>query len=98
MKTIYNSLPSIKDKAALKSLGRALLVLTSKFPKEMVSSLLVCSPTCTRYGAHSCQGSSPFPSPPHGHQPGEGSHDNSPGEPAGSLSPCGGKCSQSPQP
>ncbi|XP_031411335.1 maestro heat-like repeat-containing protein family member 7 isoform X2 [Meleagris gallopavo] len=48
MKTIYNSLPSIRDKAALKSLGRALLVLTSKFPKEMVSSLLVCSPTCTR--------------------------------------------------
>ncbi|XP_031411334.1 uncharacterized protein LOC109369868 isoform X1 [Meleagris gallopavo] len=80
MKTIYNSLPSIRDKAALKSLGRALLVLTSKFPKEMVSSLLVCSPTCTRYRAHSPWGSSPFPSPPHGCQPGEGSHADSPGD------------------
>ncbi|XP_048813508.1 uncharacterized protein LOC125698776 isoform X2 [Lagopus muta] len=48
MKTIYNSLPSIRDRAARKSLGRALLVLASKFPKQMVSSLLVCSPTCTR--------------------------------------------------
>ncbi|XP_040537652.1 maestro heat-like repeat-containing protein family member 6 isoform X8 [Gallus gallus] len=45
---IYNSLPSIKAQPALKSLGRALLVLVSKFPREMVTSLLVCSPTCTR--------------------------------------------------
>ncbi|XP_048813506.1 uncharacterized protein LOC125698775 [Lagopus muta] len=65
MKTIYNSLPSIRDRAARKSLGRALLVLASKFPKQMVSSLLVCSPTCTRYGAHGPQGSLPLPSPRH---------------------------------
>ncbi|XP_040502380.1 maestro heat-like repeat-containing protein family member 7 isoform X4 [Gallus gallus] len=45
---IYSSLPSIRAQPALKSLGRALLVLVSKFPREMVTSLLVCSPTCTR--------------------------------------------------
>ncbi|XP_021261293.1 maestro heat-like repeat-containing protein family member 6 isoform X2 [Numida meleagris] len=44
---IYRSLPSVKAEPALKSLGRALLVLASKHPREMVSSLLVCSPTCT---------------------------------------------------
>ena len=60
---IYSSLPSIKAQLALKSLGRALLVLVSKFPREMVTSLLVCSPTCTRYGACSPQGSSPPPTP-----------------------------------
>ncbi|POI21291.1 hypothetical protein CIB84_014961, partial [Bambusicola thoracicus] len=48
VKVIYNSLPSVKAQPALESLGRALLVLASKFPGEMVSSLLVCSPTCTR--------------------------------------------------
>ncbi|XP_021237642.1 maestro heat-like repeat-containing protein family member 7, partial [Numida meleagris] len=47
VKMIYRSLPSVKAEPALKSLGRALLVLASKHPREMVSSLLVCSPTCT---------------------------------------------------
>ncbi|XP_031411333.1 maestro heat-like repeat-containing protein family member 6 [Meleagris gallopavo] len=47
VKMIYNSLPSIKAEPALESLGRALLVLASKHPREMVSSLLGCSPTCT---------------------------------------------------
>ena len=63
MNVIYSSLPSIKAQPALKSLGRALFVLVSKFPREMVTSLLVCSPTCTRYGACSPQGSTPPPTP-----------------------------------
>ena len=61
VKVIYSSLPSITAQPALESLGRALLVLASKYPREMVSSLLGCSPTCTRYGARSPQGSSPLP-------------------------------------
>ena len=63
VKVIYSSLPSITAQPALESLGRALLVLASKYPREMVSSLLGCSPTCTRYGARSPQGSSPLPTP-----------------------------------
>lgn len=47
VKVIYSSLPSITAQPALESLGRALLVLASKYPREMVSSLLGCSPTCT---------------------------------------------------
>ncbi|XP_052535271.1 maestro heat-like repeat-containing protein family member 6 [Tympanuchus pallidicinctus] len=47
VKTIYGSLPSIEAEPALESLGRALLVLAGKHPREMVSSLLGCSPTCT---------------------------------------------------
>ncbi|POI21189.1 hypothetical protein CIB84_015063, partial [Bambusicola thoracicus] len=39
MKVIYSSLPSIKAQLALKSLGRALLVLASKFPGEMPEPL-----------------------------------------------------------
>lgn len=49
---IYRNLPSIKAVVALNSLDRALLVLLGKHPREVVSSLLQCSPTCTRYGAH----------------------------------------------
>ncbi|XP_021265315.1 maestro heat-like repeat-containing protein family member 7 [Numida meleagris] len=47
VKMIYSSLPSIKAELVLESLGRALLVLANKHPREMVSSLLGCSPTCT---------------------------------------------------
>ncbi|XP_065605768.1 maestro heat-like repeat-containing protein family member 7 [Cyrtonyx montezumae] len=47
VKMIYSSLPSIKAEPALESLGRALLVLASKHPREVVRSLLGCSPTCT---------------------------------------------------
>ncbi|POI23606.1 hypothetical protein CIB84_012647, partial [Bambusicola thoracicus] len=53
VKVIYSSLPSIKVQSALESLGRALLVLASKYPREMVSSLLGCSPTCTRSAVQS---------------------------------------------
>ncbi|OXB58145.1 hypothetical protein ASZ78_006917, partial [Callipepla squamata] len=49
VKMIYSSLPSIKAEPALESLGRALLVLASKHPREVVRSLLGCSPTCTRW-------------------------------------------------
>ncbi|KAF1537889.1 Maestro heat-like repeat-containing protein family member 7, partial [Eudyptula albosignata] len=45
---IYRNLPSIKAVVALNSLDRALLVLLGKHPREVVSSLLQCSPTCTR--------------------------------------------------
>ncbi|XP_052632027.1 maestro heat-like repeat-containing protein family member 6 [Harpia harpyja] len=44
---IYRSLPSVRAVVALKSLDRALLVLTGKHPSEVVASLLQCSPMCT---------------------------------------------------
>ncbi|NXS68455.1 MROH1 protein, partial [Pandion haliaetus] len=44
---IYRSLPSVRAVVALNSLDRALLVLTDKYPSEVVASLLQCSPTCT---------------------------------------------------
>ncbi|NXD82399.1 MROH5 protein, partial [Halcyon senegalensis] len=44
---IYRTLPSIEANVALKSLDRALLVMTGKHPSDMVASLLHCSPTCT---------------------------------------------------
>lgn len=49
--TIYRNLPSISTEIALKSLKRALVVLTCKNPREVVASVLQCSPTCGRYGA-----------------------------------------------
>lgn len=49
---IYRTLPSIKADVALKSLDRALLVLTREYPIDTVASLLHCSPTCTWYGVH----------------------------------------------
>ncbi|KGL90093.1 Maestro heat-like repeat-containing protein family member 1, partial [Charadrius vociferus] len=52
--TIYGNLPYIKVVVALQSLDRVLLALTSKYPSEVVASLLQCSPTCTRaLGSHS---------------------------------------------
>ncbi|NXK50632.1 MROH7 protein, partial [Chauna torquata] len=47
VRAIYRTLPSIGATLALESLDRALLVLASKHPREMVASLLQCSPTCT---------------------------------------------------
>ncbi|NXC49347.1 MROH7 protein, partial [Penelope pileata] len=47
MQTIYKTLPNITAALALQSLDRALLVLASNHPREMVVSLLCCSPTCT---------------------------------------------------
>lgn len=49
---IYRNLPSISTETALNSLNRALMVLTCKQPGEVVASVLQCSPTCSRYGAH----------------------------------------------
>ncbi|NXH75244.1 MROH7 protein, partial [Hydrobates tethys] len=43
---IYRNLPSISEALALKRLDRALMVLMSNYPSEMVASLLQCSPTC----------------------------------------------------
>ncbi|NXW04396.1 MROH7 protein, partial [Fregetta grallaria] len=45
---IYRNLPSINTEVALNSLDRALLVLMGKYPSEVVTSLLQCSPTCNR--------------------------------------------------
>ncbi|NXS45435.1 MROH7 protein, partial [Balaeniceps rex] len=45
---IYRNLPSITEVVALNSLDRAMLVLTGKYPSDVVTSLLQCSPTCTR--------------------------------------------------
>ncbi|NXN21524.1 MROH7 protein, partial [Nycticryphes semicollaris] len=45
---IYGNLPSITAVVAQKSLGRALRVLTNKYPTEVVASLLHCSPTCNQ--------------------------------------------------
>ncbi|OXB62607.1 UNVERIFIED_CONTAM: hypothetical protein H355_016814, partial [Colinus virginianus] len=53
VKMIYSSLPSIRAEPALESLGRALLVLASKHPRDVVRSLLGCSPTCTRSAVRS---------------------------------------------
>ncbi|NXJ13447.1 MROH1 protein, partial [Odontophorus gujanensis] len=47
VKAIYSSLPAIKSKRALKSLDRALLMIASQKPREMVRSMLASSPTCT---------------------------------------------------
>ncbi|NXI38761.1 MROH5 protein, partial [Galbula dea] len=44
---IYRNLPTVRAVVALRSLDRALLVLTEKQPREMLVSLLQCSPTCT---------------------------------------------------
>lgn len=52
MWAIYRNLPSVSTEIALNSLKRALLVLTRKNPSEVVASVLQCSPTCSRYGAH----------------------------------------------
>lgn len=48
---IYRNLPSITEELACKSLNKALQSLTDKHPRDVVASLLQCSPTCTQYGA-----------------------------------------------
>lgn len=45
---IYRSRPSVRAVVALESLDRALLVLMGKHPREVVASLLQCSPMCTQ--------------------------------------------------
>ncbi|XP_069626026.1 uncharacterized protein [Haliaeetus albicilla] len=45
---IYRSRPSVRAVVALKSLDRALLVLMGKHSREVVASLLQCSPMCTQ--------------------------------------------------
>ncbi|NXI95085.1 MROH1 protein, partial [Psophia crepitans] len=47
MWAIYRNFPSITEMMALESLHRALLLLTDRYPEEMVSSLLQCSLTCS---------------------------------------------------
>lgn len=48
---IYRTLPSVSTEIARNSLKMALLALTHKKPREVVASVLQCSPTCSRYGA-----------------------------------------------
>lgn len=48
---IYRHLPSITEELASESLNKALQSLMGEHPREVVASLLQCSPTCTWYGA-----------------------------------------------
>lgn len=52
MAAIYRILLSVSTEIALNSLKKILLALTHKEPREVVASMLQCSPKCnSRYGA-----------------------------------------------
>ncbi|XP_065498931.1 maestro heat-like repeat-containing protein family member 7 [Caloenas nicobarica] len=47
VEAIYRTLPSITEELACNSINRALQSLMDKHPRDVVASLLQCSPTCT---------------------------------------------------